>query len=158
MHISAYLFIIHRNLTVSGCYGQLGVIAHAAQRLYQLQHTPAQLRIGNGKKGTVELDALGSGKHADIESAARLAVSRGRRSPFETLEEIFNGDAKNRAYLVEAARADTVRTLLVFLNLLERQPEGLAQLLLTHADKHALHADPAAHMHIDGIRRFSCHA
>jgi hypothetical protein len=58
---------------------------------------------------------------------------------------------------MQAACADPVGALLVFLDLLEGQAERLAELLLAHADQHAAHAHPATHMPIDGVRRLLGH-
>src|ERR1700676_3628955 len=53
--------------------------------------------------------------------------------------------------MLQAARADAVRSLLIFLHLLERDAERLAQRRLAHAEHHAAHAHPAAHVLVDWV-------
>ena len=52
--------------------------------------------------------------------------------------------------VLQAARAHTVRSLLVFLHLLEREAERIAEFLLAHAEHHAPHADAAPDMRRSG--------
>src|SRR6516164_7784820 len=59
--------------------------------------------------------------------------------------------------LLEPACSDPVRALLIFLNLLERETEGLAELFLTHGQHHAPHPDPAPHVPVDRVRGLLCH-
>ena len=58
--------------------------------------------------------------------------------------------------MLQAAGADAVGALLVFLHLLERQAEGVAKLLLAHAQHHPAHADACANMLIGRIGNFLC--
>jgi hypothetical protein len=53
--------------------------------------------------------------------------------------------------VLQAARADAVRSLLIFLHLLECEPERIAELLLGHSENHPAHPDTAAHMLIDKV-------
>src|SRR5687768_13674264 len=55
-------------------------------------------------------------------------------------EEKRNRHLKDVRDLLQAAGADAVGALLVFLHLLEGQAERVAELLLTHAQHHAAHA------------------
>ena len=56
-----------------------------------------------------------------------------------------------------AACADPVGSLLVFLNLLESQPQCFAEFLLAHAKHDAAHAHPAADIFVNRIGRFGRH-
>jgi hypothetical protein len=60
--------------------------------------------------------------------------------------------------IVQAARPDPVRAVLVFLDLLERQAEGGGKPALAHPDGQAADADPVADMLVDWARRFLGHA
>jgi len=54
--------------------------------------------------------------------------------------------------LIQPAGANAVRAALVLLDLLKRQPNGLAKLFLAHAEQGALLAEPCANVHVDGSR------
>ena len=62
------------------------------------------------------------------------------------------GTFKRRRNLLQSAGANPIGAFFIFLNLLERQPQGLAEFLLTHAEKDSAHTDPAADMAVDRIR------
>jgi hypothetical protein len=70
------------------------------------------------------------------------------------LEEEGDRHAENRRDVLQAACADTVRALLVFLDLLERDAERLAQLLLAHAEHGPAQPDSAADVDIYRIGLF----
>src|SRR5262249_21878182 len=59
--------------------------------------------------------------------------------------------------LLEPACSDPVRALLIFLNLLERETQGLAELFLTHGQHHSPHPDSAPHVPVDRVRGLLCH-
>src|SRR5258705_3530259 len=56
-------------------------------------------------------------------------------------------------HVLQAARADAVGALLVFLHLLEGDLERLSQLLLAHAEHLAAHPQAAAYVLVDRIWR-----
>src|SRR5262249_6436744 len=66
-------------------------------------------------------------------------------------EEERHRDLQYMRDVLQAARAHTVRSLLVFLHLLEREPESIAELFLTHSEHHPTHSDPAAYVFVDRI-------
>ena len=53
--------------------------------------------------------------------------------------------------LEQAARTDPIRAFLVFLDLLERQTQRSAELLLTHVEHHPAHADPGTDMFVNRV-------
>ncbi len=53
--------------------------------------------------------------------------------------------------MLQPARADAVRALLVFLDLLKRQAKCVAEIRLAHCQYHPAHAHPAADVLVDGI-------
>ena len=57
--------------------------------------------------------------------------------------------------LLQAARPHAVRSLLVFLHLLEREPEPIGELRLAHSEYHPTHPDPAAYVFVDRVGGFS---
>jgi hypothetical protein len=59
-------------------------------------------------------------------------------------------------HLLQPARTDAVGALLVFLHLLKRQAEGIAELFLTHAQHHSPHAHARTDMLVDWIGNFLC--
>ena len=56
--------------------------------------------------------------------------------------------------MLQAAGADPVDAFFVFLDLLEGDPERLAQFFLAHFHEDTLHPNAIADMTIDRIRRF----
>ena len=53
--------------------------------------------------------------------------------------------------MLQSARTDAVRALLVLLHLLEAKTERIGQLLLADAEHHPPHAHPAANVHVNGV-------
>jgi hypothetical protein len=53
--------------------------------------------------------------------------------------------------LLQAARSDTICSLLIFLHLLERNPERVAEFRLAHSEHLPMHPDPAAHVFVHGV-------
>ena len=63
----------------------------------------------------------------------------------------LDGHAEDARNLLQPARADAVRALLVLLHLLKGEAQRVAQALLAHPDEHPAHADPAANMLVDWV-------
>jgi hypothetical protein len=59
--------------------------------------------------------------------------------------------------LLQPARADAVRALLVLLYLLESHAKSIPELLLAHRKHHSTHAHAIAHMRINWIWRLLGH-
>src|ERR1700719_2750242 len=74
-----------------------------------------------------------------------------------TLKKECNRHLKNLGNLLQSARSDSVCTLFVFLHLLEREFECIAELFLAHPQHHATHSYPAAHVLVDGVGSFLRH-
>ena len=53
--------------------------------------------------------------------------------------------------MLQAARADAIRSVLVFLHLLEGDPEAVGELLLAHSEHLPAHPDPAPYVFVDGV-------
>jgi len=66
-------------------------------------------------------------------------------------EEERHRDLQKLRDVLQAARADAGRAILVFLHLLGRKPERVAELRLAHSEHHPTHADPAAHVSVDRV-------
>jgi len=56
--------------------------------------------------------------------------------------------------VLQTARAYAVRSALIFLHLLEREPKAVGELLLAHSEHLSGHSDTAAHVFIDGVVAF----
>ena len=72
-------------------------------------------------------------------------------------EEKRHRHLQDMGNLLQAAGADAVGALLVFLHLLEGEAERVAELLLAHAQHHPTHAHPRAHVLVDRIGRLLSH-
>ena len=84
--------------------------------------------------------------------SANPSGSGAARSDGGFLVEELHRNAQHLCQIEQPAGADAVDALLVFLHLLERQAELLAELLLAHAEQHAPKANAAADVHIDRVR------
>src|SRR5262249_18355553 len=73
------------------------------------------------------------------------------RCPFK---KIGGRDIKRAGNLLQAARANPVDPLFVFLDLLKRKAQGFSQFFLAHPQYDAPQADTAADMAVDGIWGF----
>jgi hypothetical protein len=78
-------------------------------------------------------------------------------TPGSSSKKNCTGTPENLGAEIEAAGADAVRALFVFLDLLERDSQEFPQLLLAHANELSAHADSASYMHVDEVRIASCH-
>jgi hypothetical protein len=67
------------------------------------------------------------------------------------LEKERHWDLQKLRDVLQAARPDAVRSFLVFLHLLEREPEPVAELLLAHSEHQPAHPDPASHVFVNGV-------
>jgi hypothetical protein len=74
--------------------------------------------------------------------------SRRRRRAFEEERYWHLQDLRD---VMEAARADPICTLLVFLYLLECQAKGIPELRLAHAEHHPAHAHTSAHVLVSRV-------
>src|SRR3546814_4659826 len=67
------------------------------------------------------------------------------------LEEVGHRHAEDPRKLIELAGADAVGPALVLLNLLERQSQGIRQLLLRVAQEHPAKAHTSSNMNVYGM-------
>ena len=74
--------------------------------------------------------------------------SRWRR---RALEEERHRNLQDMRDVLEAARADSICTLFVFLHLLERQAKGMPEFLLAHAEHQPAHAHTSANVLVGGV-------
>src|SRR5690606_861861 len=123
------------------------------QGAHQFDDPAPHLGVADAGEGAVEQEALRA--RQEVDAIGRLAVlgeALLRRPPRRALEEVGDGNLEDRGDGLEAAGADAVGALLVFLDLLEGDAEMLAELFLTHADHVAPQADAATDMDVDRIR------
>ena len=73
------------------------------------------------------------------------------------LEKERYGYLQDVRSVMQAAGADAISPLLVFLHLLEREAERVAELLLTHAEHHPAHTYSTADVLVGRIGAFLCH-
>ena len=114
------------------------------QGLDQFEELPAEVFRGDLVVGSDQLESLAPGHGVTLEMegllflvrpAAALARRRSSRNLIgDVLEEVIDRHIEDPREVEEAAAADPVRAPFVFLDLLESHAEGLAQLLLGHAE------------------------
>src|SRR3984957_18470425 len=126
--------------------------------LDQIADGPAQLGIADARKRLGERQPVrGREKIGDIGRGGRLTDVVVARSPQlnirRALEEECDWHLKDDRNLLQPAGTDAVGAFLVFLDLLKRQAERVAELLLAHRQHHPAHAHAAADMFVDRVRR-----
>src|SRR5215469_16487483 len=72
------------------------------------------------------------------------------------LEEKSDRDLENVRNLLKTTGTDPIGALIVFLNLLERQPERVAEFLLAHRQHHPAHTNPASDVLVGRVWRLFC--
>jgi hypothetical protein len=125
-----------------------------------MDNTPPGLPIRNGHKRFGERKAVRRCEEcADVVKAKLCAARFCSAAPraWSAFEEKHDRNLQRTGRMLQATRADSVRAVLVFLNLLECNPENVAELGLTHPKHHAAHAQPAADMPVGGIGRLLGH-
>ncbi len=127
--------------------------------LDQFDDVAAQLAVLDAHEGLDQRKPVDGGeKLGDIgrrDGLAHAAAMPARRR--RALEEKRNRHLQDVAHLLQAAGADAVGALFVFLHLLEGQPERVAQPFLAHAQHHAAHAHARADIFVRWIGNFPWH-
>jgi hypothetical protein len=80
--------------------------------------------------------------------SGRLGCTRSARRAFE---EERHRDLQDVGDLLQPARADAARALLVFLDLVKRQAKCVAEFRLAQCQYHPAHAHPGADVLVDGF-------
>src|SRR3954453_14388420 len=133
------------------------------ERFYQVNDPAAHLDVGDLDKGPVELKSFGTAAELDSESHRTILGKAAVGCQFlawRILEKEGDGDAEYGGNRLQAAGTDAIGALFIFLDLLERDAEILAQLFLAHSEHIAAKPDPASHVNVDGIGFllvFFCH-
>lgn len=138
----------------SKCLFSIGL---SSERLDQLDDLAPDLAIGNLHEGTIELQPFGRGQEIDDVVGAGCfgqAPRGGRVLTRSVFEEEGDRDIENGGDILETAGANAVGALFVFLDLLKRDSETFAELLLAHAKHRAAEAYAATDMNVDGVRLF----
>src|SRR4029453_13246703 len=99
-----------------------------------------------------EREPLGRGKELrHIGGPRRLSNPFGRpKLVWCAFEEERHCDLQDMRDVLQAARPDAVPSAPIFLYLLPREPEGVAELLSAHSEHYPAHPDTAAHVSVDG--------
>ncbi len=98
-------------------------------------------------EATYEAVALGTREELGYDAVAGKASGLRSRN---TLEEEIDAHIENAGDLKEAAGPNPINALLVFLNLLEGEPQSLGKLLLAYAQHDPPGPNPAADVLVDG--------
>jgi len=141
---------------------RIGRLLPFGKRDHEVDDPLSDLRILDAGERHVEMQALGRGKKIrDIGRGARFlndadllrgflagdGIEHGR--PFE--KEGWRNVERPRD-LLQPARPDPIRALLVFLHLLKGQAERISELFLAHAEHDTAHAHPTTDMPVDRVR------
>ena len=121
--------------------------------LHELDDTLLELRVLDPHEGLGERESVRRGEKVghlgrQWSHFLRLGCSRYTRRAFE---EERHRDLQDVRDVLQPARANAVRALLVFLDLLKRQPKCVAEIRLAHCQHHPAHAHPVADVLVDGI-------
>src|SRR6476620_2155890 len=118
----------------------------------------AFFRIGRRAENPCQLNPFRRLQRARDElGAARFAEAPDACLALQFVEEILHGDTEDLRHVIEPARADPIRSLLVFLYLLKGDAEQFAQLLLAHADQQPAHPHAISDMAVDKVWIAFCH-
>jgi hypothetical protein len=128
------------------------------QRLGQLEHALAHLRVGDPVVGAHQLESLALGHRIALEDQRLLfglATETARRAVTDRsrhlVEEIGHRHVEHARQIEQAAGTDAIGAALVFLHLLEGQPDRVTELFLAHAEQGAAQPNAASDMDIDWI-------
>src|SRR5690606_13495204 len=120
-----------------------GRLGHGRERPHQRQHRTPGLPVVDREEGLLEdchLIAAAAGTGGDPARALALGKS---------LEEVVHRHPEEFRDEIETAGADTVGSLLVFLDLAEGQPEMPAEATLADAEELPSEPHPASDMRVD---------
>src|SRR5947209_8446479 len=157
-------------LVEEGCAAQADARRSAASALLRrfargdlLDHVDdaaAKLGVGEARERARQRQSFRGGEEiGDVSRRVLFEVSiRGGPGAGRALEQERYRDLQDVADLLQPAGADAVGTLFVFLHLLERQAQSLAELFLTHLDHETAHAHAAADVFVNRIGRFRWHS
>src|SRR5271169_2563571 len=125
--------------------------------LDQVDDAPSQLGIVDTRERLGERQPVrGREKIGDIGGRGRLTyvvVTRSRLNVRRALEEERDRHLKDVGNVLQPAGADPIGAFLVFLDLLKRQAESVAEFFLAHRQHHPAHANAASDMFVDRVRR-----
>src|ERR1700738_3502187 len=133
--------------------GAVSVVMVDSDLLHELDDASLEHRVLDPHEGLGERESVRRG-----EKVGHIGRGRGRfrrlgctRYARRAFEEERHRDLQDVGDLLQSARADAVRALLVFLDLLKRQAKCAAEIRLAHCQHHPAHAHPAADVLVDGI-------
>ncbi len=129
------------------------------QAFHKIEHALAHLGVLDLHEGQAELQPFAAGDEFHHRRRAfRFAhAGLGAKLGGHALIEEVHRHIEDARHFEQAAGADAVDALFVFLNLLKGQAQHVAQAFLAHADQHAPDAHPVADLDINGIGLFLGH-
>src|SRR6266566_8706028 len=139
-------------------WGLLGDLARG-DMLDQIDNAAAELGVGDARKRAGQGQSFrGREKIGDVSGRGAFTKTFGPRvAARSALEQKRDRDLEDFRDLLDAAGADPIGTFLVFLNLLEGETQGLAELLLAHSQHDAAHAHATADIFVNRVGRFGRH-
>jgi hypothetical protein len=130
-------------------------------RLDEIDDLTAHIGTFNFGKCPYQLSPFGAAQevgHLERSLALGKAFDRfSDRLPGHVIKEKLYGHVQNAGHVKQPAGTDPVGSLFVLLYLLKGQIKVFTKLFLTHADKHASHAQTASNMNIYRIWHLRCH-
>src|SRR3954454_9846206 len=132
-------------------------VVFRGERLYEIEQTLTNRRVLDREISLDEFECFALTQRTGFESFHRRfcrAAHRRRAHRVGIVEEERYRHVQNLAQLIEPARPDPVCAALVFLHLLEGQPDRLTELFLAEAEHVAAQSQPYPDADIDRIRRF----
>src|SRR5436305_4810698 len=148
--------MVHWHLKPASHFG--GQLARG-DMLDQIDNAAAEFCIGDARKGASQRQSFrGREKVRDVCRRRAFAKPIDARDAARTaLEQKRDRDLEDLGDLLDAAGADPVGAFLVFLNLLEGETQGFAELFLAHAEHDAAHAHATADIFVNRVGRFDRH-
>jgi hypothetical protein len=125
--------------------------------LNKLDNSAAQFRVWDLHESLYQSQAVRRGEeiiHVQVRVGNLYSPSRLTR---HSVEEERNRHLKDLGYVLQPAGANAVGSLLIFLNLLERQSKRVRKIGLAHFEHQTAHPHAAADMPVDGVKNASRH-
>src|ERR1051326_25837 len=119
----------------------------------QLSYSPTQRRVRYGAVSCKKLDCFTTAQLIGVIAGCERCDCH--QSISSTLEEECDRHSQRLAELVEAAGADTIFPMFVFVDLLERKTQGCRQLRLAYSQHDSSLMQPRCDMQIDRSKSFS---
>jgi hypothetical protein len=146
--------LLYRRLEVNALF--TSAIALTRERHYEIEDSLSYLGVAHGGESAAQLKTFARDERVgDLALSFVLrGVANAPRYRGNVLEEVGDRDIEKIGELLQATGADSIRPLLVLLDLLEADIERFAHLGLAHSQGEPAHSQAGSNLRVDGVWRF----